>query len=243
MSPSYGKRKRTKRPSGKSTKKYSTKLVRAAPRRSTGTVTVPGSVHFVPDRLKMHLTYCANKTVGTGILGVYAQKWNMNSIYDPDRTGGGHQPMGRDQLAVLYNRYIVTGCSYQCVWQPNGAGMFALTARVGNDEDNNPDIDTERENAYTKTAFVHHVATAIGSIPNVKLSGKYALEKIYGVSRTKMLSDDLYGATMSNSPSEYAILHTTVWNADGALTNAYGSISVKLVYSVECFDRKDLSAS
>jgi len=37
------------------------------------------------------------------------QKYRANSIYDPDFTGGGHQPMGYDQWNQNYNHYVVLG--------------------------------------------------------------------------------------------------------------------------------------
>jgi len=33
--------------------------------------------------------------------------FNLNSIFDPDRTGTGHQPYGHDTFQTLYNRYRV----------------------------------------------------------------------------------------------------------------------------------------
>ena len=33
----------------------------------------------------------------------------MNSLFDPDQTGTGHQPYYFDQFAALYNRYTVLG--------------------------------------------------------------------------------------------------------------------------------------
>lgn len=35
--------------------------------------------------------------------------YSANSIYDPDVTGGGHQPIGHDQWAEFYNHYVVIG--------------------------------------------------------------------------------------------------------------------------------------
>lgn len=34
--------------------------------------------------------------------------YRLNSLYDPDQTGVGHQPILRDQMTLLYNRYRVT---------------------------------------------------------------------------------------------------------------------------------------
>ena len=36
--------------------------------------------------------------------------FRLNSLFDPDFTGTGHQPQGYDNMALQYNRYIVYGC-------------------------------------------------------------------------------------------------------------------------------------
>ena len=35
------------------------------------------------------------------------QEWRLSSVYDPDLTGGGNQPIGFDAMATLYTRYVV----------------------------------------------------------------------------------------------------------------------------------------
>lgn len=36
------------------------------------------------------------------------QVFNMNGLFDPDLTGGTHQPYAYDQIAALYSKYVVT---------------------------------------------------------------------------------------------------------------------------------------
>ena len=56
-----------------------------------------------------------------------AYLFNLNSIYDPDRTGVGHQPMGRDQLALLYHRYRVFAVSWRIEFSPtDGPSVSSL---------------------------------------------------------------------------------------------------------------------
>jgi len=70
---------------------------------------------------------------------VYAESWQYaatvtshqyvtfrgNSVYDPYHAVGGHQPLGFDQLAALYQRYNVHGCRMELTCVNNamrGAG-------------------------------------------------------------------------------------------------------------------------
>jgi len=41
-----------------------------------------------------------------------AWQWNSNSIYDPDKTGGGHQPYGYDAFALDYTQSITYMTDY-----------------------------------------------------------------------------------------------------------------------------------
>jgi hypothetical protein len=41
------------------------------------------------------------------------QQFRLNSIFDPDYTGVGHQPLAHDQWALFYNHYVVTGCHWE----------------------------------------------------------------------------------------------------------------------------------
>jgi len=40
--------------------------------------------------------------------GITAQVFRANSLYDPDYTGGGHQPNGFDQIIAAYQHFTVT---------------------------------------------------------------------------------------------------------------------------------------
>ncbi|WP_218254000.1 hypothetical protein, partial [Candidatus Magnetobacterium casense] len=57
---------------------------------------------------------------------------NLNSLFDPNRSGIGHQPYGFDQLATLYNRYRVISCGYRITCATPTAGNTVLTAMPGN---------------------------------------------------------------------------------------------------------------
>lgn len=66
---------------------------------------------FPPTR-GYRLVYEQDGALNVGTSGTIGseQVFNLNSLYDPDKTGTGHQPYGYDALQVAYNRYKVHGC-------------------------------------------------------------------------------------------------------------------------------------
>lgn len=58
--------------------------------------------------------------------------FRLNSLYDPDFSGAGHQPYQYDQLVPMYSESIVYGCKVDLIWDnPSSDGMFmgyAITA-------------------------------------------------------------------------------------------------------------------
>lgn len=75
----------------------------------------------------VRMRYCSPLTLTQTVAGVpVSYHFNANSIYDPDNTGGGHQPNGFDQWSVFYNHYHVIASKISVNFQSVGA-----TAQVG----------------------------------------------------------------------------------------------------------------
>lgn len=78
-------------------------------------VTVPRSVpHLYNNNYTVRLTYADNYRHAVdqyGNAGI-AQYFRTNSIFDPDVTGTGHQPIIRDLWASMYDYYSVLSCDY-----------------------------------------------------------------------------------------------------------------------------------
>ena len=77
-------------------------------------VTVPRNIpHGFNNTYTVRLTYAdvTNHTF-SGAAGSGSQYWSLNSIYDPNASGGGHQPLMRDLWASQYDYYTVLACHY-----------------------------------------------------------------------------------------------------------------------------------
>ncbi len=60
------------------------------------------------------LRYVDTITLNAGAAAVVAHTFRATSIFDPDRTGTGHQPLLHDTYALLYGSYRVISSTIRC---------------------------------------------------------------------------------------------------------------------------------
>ena len=190
------------------------------------------------------MKYCESQSIDIAALGfVGTYRFNLNSIFDPNRTGTGHQPYGHDTLATLYNRYRVIDCSYRVsifnLTNPTTEPV-QLTALPANEE---VSISTGAEGRESPRAkFIVQGATGA---PIRELKGKVYMPSLVGRTKQQYLADDRYQAQFGASPSELAILNLyTSLMTDGQVASGRTlQATVELIYHVECFDVKQLAQS
>lgn len=68
--------------------------------------------------IKMPYFFANNYTVAPGVFGT-SQQFKVNSLWDPDLTGVGHQPLGRDTWTSIYDYYKVLKCKVEVVQSSN----------------------------------------------------------------------------------------------------------------------------
>lgn len=200
--------------------------------RKRKTVNVNRALQPIPQRYICKMKYA--ETIVTSALGEY--RMNLNSIFDPNRSGVGHQPYGHDTLQTLYNRYRVISCGYriQAVQTSTGAPI-QLGVLPSNEQLTFTTISELKENPRAK-----YVTVSPGA-PAVYLSGKVYLPSLVGRNKAQYMADDRYQAEYGASPVENAILNIksqTIGDVDSSFT-----CNVLLEYTVESFDVKNLGQS
>lgn len=169
------------------------------------------------------------ETVALNLANNYTYAYNLNSLFDPNRTGIGHQPYGYDTFALLYNRYRVINCSYTVQAYPgNGTSPVTVAVHPANELITFPDTDTAMENPKTKWA----VQLPGGNTRIIK--GNVYIPSLVGRPRTQYMADDRYQAQVGTSPAELAVLNIVGNNFNGVDENI--NIVVTLNYTVEWFD-------
>lgn len=158
-----------------------------------------------PREMKVTLKYSEffNSTSSAGLL--LDQQMNLNSIYDPNRTGTGHQAQAYDQWALFYNRYRVDGCRVTVTWTvaPNLGATLCILGSNDTTSIVDPSIITE-----SPMCTIGHMAAGG---PAVRCTKYFDLAALNGVSRSVYNADDRYSAPFGSSPTETIIAHIGSW--------------------------------
>lgn len=218
--PILGKRKRQGLYQGKRQRK----LKRRSPyggRSKTGSVVRAGRVTGLsrsdfgfPDLLKTKLHYCdvVQLTASAGSPGLW--QFRMNSLFDPDFTGTGHQPQWFDQLAAVYQRYRVLGAKITAKFIPNTIN----SAEVGDTGPYIVGITTKVGSTFAAATYaaILEDGNSINDIVVDKQGGNNlkVLSNTYSPMRDTGLDpyDDTLGALVSANPTTQYF--ATVWAMD-----------------------------
>lgn len=195
----------------------------------------------VPDKLIVKLPYSTMITFGDA-LGAQTQIFNLNSIYDPDRSGVGHQPLGYDQWAAFYNRYRVIGVKVTVQAANYNQQCGATVAIIGN---NSAGLvlgsDAIQEQQHMRRMIL---SNAQGGKNSGTLTKYFSLSRITGVSDMTYRSSDQYAAQFGASPAEVICGHVYWENLLALGGQASSGVSrINVVYYVELFDRNTLALS
>lgn len=205
------------------------KTRRMAKKRST--VNVNRALQPIPQRFITKQKY--SETFAISAL-VPSYVFNLNSVFDPNRTGVGHQPYAFDTLATLYNRYRVIATS----WVINGYAN-AAALRLGCLATNElPSLSSVSDLVERPRArFV--IQNPGGNTQYMK--GSISIASLMGRSKSQYMADDRYQAETTANPSELALLQVVAGGLNDSTADA--QFTITLEYTVEYFDMRPLAQS
>lgn len=221
-------------PSTKRQRKFGGKTYKRKGRKMT--ISALKSLGPIPARYITKHKYSTAMVLSSG--NSYSWLFNLNSLYDPDRTGVGHQPYGYDQLATLYNRYRVIKCSYTIngIQSDTPGASIRIAAQPSNDIISYSDLSSMVESPRTK-----FICQGSAGSPLKTLHGWSYIPSLMGRNKAQYMADDRYSADVGSSPQEYAILQ--IKGATSVDTGASINVMVTLEYTTEWYDIKQLNQS
>lgn len=168
-----------------------------------------------PNEMKISLAYTENFETAT-TTGVNLDRvFNLNSAFDPYRTGTGHQPREFDQWAAIYGRYRVDRVDVKVIFT-NAPTDGAVVSILGSNDVNGLTLITD----IIEQPFCIWKPFAIGG-NGVTLSKTFYLNEITGVSYSTYRDDDRYQAQSSADPTELIALHVGYFTRSSFTTNIY----------------------
>lgn len=215
--------------------KKTSKVVRKPKRKIRKTVNVNKALQPFSQRYIVRMKYSDNFLLSTA-----NTPWvfNLNSINKPNFTGTGHQPLGHDQLNVLYNRYRVYAVKWHLRAIPTDGSNQYICAVPTNESFTPVSFDDVREKPRSK-----YILQALNDTSKV-LSGKVSLPSLTGRTKSQYMADDRYQAQFGFDPAESMTLRIFSYNAGLLTTASVGTrVTIELTYYVECFDPNTLSQS
>ena len=222
--------KRSKKPMYKKTYKKKTSY--------RGRLTLSG----FPDKKLVKLRYVdSNVTLDAGAGLATSHTFVCNSLFDPDFTFTGHQPMGYDQWSAIYERYTVLSSKITARYNPTGvANVNPFYFGITIDGEDGSGISTFTSiNAILESKYSQGYKTGgvVASANNTKYVFPYATKywnakKYFGVK--DVVDGQVYTGLMGNTgtgANPSVINKFIVWAAsiDGNDPGA-GSLTVEIEY-------------
>lgn len=183
------------------------------------------------------LAYSQAFTLTSGSSGVTGtgQAFSINSAFDPDISGTGHQPYGYDQLSLFFNSYQVLGFRAKIVANTIGASsdqmiLFSLLpSAISNSALNGITIDAALEKPFSGALML----TSSGNGRNSTVQLSLSPWEVEGVTRTQYTADmSDFRAVVTSSPNLQQQL--VISNASPSLASAQVcTVVVYLEYLIE----------
>lgn len=155
------------------------------------------------------------------------------SIFDPDFSGTGHQPLGHDQWATFYQRYRVYGMSYE-IRATNDDAVNSVAFFTAISETSSPGTGLEEHESAQFRVM------GAGQQEEKVIKGYVDLAKFEGDPGAKYDKD--YSANFGSNPTREIFLAVGGLNTFSA-SDVSLQMLVKLTYYVNLYDRVDLSQS
>lgn len=174
----------------------------------------------------------------TGIAAA-TYSFRANSLYDPDFTGVGHQPIGFDQLMPFYEHYTVIAARIKCTFICKSAAATQC-AIVGIETNSGSTPTTAINDIYEQGNSSKKIMTCATAGQKVTVTRKLSVGKFLS---QKVMQEDANAGTATSNPSELIFFHLFATNTDGSTDIAAMDVLVELDQIAILHEPKPLGGS
>jgi len=196
------------------------------------------NLRVFPKQMRQTLKYVTtyNQALGAVSGAATSAQFRANSLFDPDVALGGHQPYGYDQLAAMYQKYVVVSSS--CVVTLNIGSLATYSGEFGVNVADTTAPSTNRDTLMESQYSTWKNFISTNGPLSVKLN--FDAAKYFDV-KDLQESDDIIAAVSAN-PTRQAYFN--VWAApDSGLIANTVYITVAISYDVLFFEPAEVTGS
>jgi hypothetical protein len=168
-------------------------------------------------------------TTGLGSMGSYT--FSLNSAFDPNTSGIGHQPMGYDQWSSFYNSYVVERCDYDVACLSSADAVLGVILTD----------DTTLPTGIEESVELGGVfALTTSGLPSHTFKGSVKIGDFFN--RPSVATDSDLRAPIGSNPTNQAYV-SVVQKAPASSEDLSVTYLVRLTYTVRFMEPKDLGLS
>lgn len=187
--------------------------------------------------IKLRYSEDINLNAGTS-LGYY--DFRANSIYDPNLSGTGHQPLGHDQWAYFYDHYVVLGAKIKVtIWQGTSTATDNIFVSLALQDSANTMTNQSMIREQPRSSW-SMLTTPSGGKGMRTLTKKFSAKRFFGAK--SILTWDKLGASFGYNPTEDALFRIFYQNAT-SINSVAISANVVIDYIVLMSEPKVLNQS
>lgn len=190
-----------------------------------------------PDKIWTDLAYNTQGRTNPGVVAYADNVFDLNNLFDPERTGTGHQPREFDSFAALYLHYRVFEADIEVeIRQRASHGIRAVLIASNTATALTPsDFPAEERRAQ--------ISNVTGSSqPAIRMRRRVRISDVLGMSAEQYRTSEDTDAPVTSAPDQLAHLHMYVEQVDGSTACDF-EYTMRIVFRSQFFDKKDLSPS
>lgn len=214
-------------------KAYQNKARKAAIAKKRVNVNFVRGPSGLADKTMVKLKYCDSYNLASTSGSLASRQFMLNSVFDPDYTGGGHQPLYYDNYAALYQKYRVH--AYKIKISCIGISTTVPTVVTWKTNDSS-DVPANSFSEMVESNRSKYCILSGFEGQNRGFIRQY--QKIATIMGLKRLGQERdYTASTGASPSE-AVYGTVLCQPMNAASTCQVQIVVELTQYVEFYSRK-----
>lgn len=174
------------------------------------------------------MPYVEHVTISTTLGARAFHAFSLNSAFDPNYTGTGHQPLGYDQMTPIFGKYCVIGAQAKVTfWNKDDNEVIGVALYLSENPTPPGNTVTLIEQGAIQYKFLGPTGqTYNNGNPQTTMYVNVSMKKFFKVA--SLLDNTELNTPVTNNPTRQCFLHCIVYQPDGGSSSVSATAHVEL---------------